>query len=240
MVKGKGLLAKKKQNNSRISLALQYKRKHFDSAYDDSNYYGLRDLEYTFDDLDFCYKSILAKENFNGNYQVYTCRSDKDRDMPIYIYLEKVTPFLRILIDEKKTSDQKIQIDIRINLRQTTEDKRITFYVKTATIRCLPSDNTDDILEQLIASFYKFYNEKLLICRTDSSFAYESVEGLGINFHNIDLNMCGSYITSPDWLKNKGATINPQNARDNYCYMYAITIALNHKEIGRDLEHISA
>ena len=159
--------------------------------------------------------------------------------MPIYIYLEKVTPFLRILIDEKKTSDQKIQIDIRINLRQTTEDKRITFYVKTATIICLPSDNTNDILEQLIASFYKFYIEKLLICRTDSSFVYESAEGLGIHFHKIDLNRCASYIPSPDWLKNKGATINPQNTKDNYCFIYAITIALNHKEIGRDLERIS-
>ena len=38
---------------------------------------------------------------------------------------------------------------------------------------------------------------------------------------------------SPDWLKNKGATINPQNTKDNYCFMYALTIALNHKEIGK-------
>ena len=29
---------------SEISLDLQYKRKHMDSAYDDSNYYGLKDL----------------------------------------------------------------------------------------------------------------------------------------------------------------------------------------------------
>ena len=40
---------------SEISLDLQYKRKHFDSAYDDPNYYGLRDLEYTFGDLDDYY-----------------------------------------------------------------------------------------------------------------------------------------------------------------------------------------
>ena len=44
---------------------------------------------------------------------------------------------------------------------------------------------------------------------------------------------------SPDWLKNKGATINPQNTKDNYCFMYAVTIALNHKEIGKDLDRIS-
>ena len=44
---------------------------------------------------------------------------------------------------------------------------------------------------------------------------------------------------SPDWLKNKGATINPQNTKDNYCFMYAVTIALNHKEIGKNLDRIS-
>ena len=44
---------------------------------------------------------------------------------------------------------------------------------------------------------------------------------------------------SPDWLKNKGATINPQNTKDNYCFMYALTIALNHKEIGKNPDRIS-
>ena len=60
-------------------------------------------------------------------------------------YLDKVIPYLRILIDKKKITDQKIQLDIGTNLRHITEDKRITFYVKTVNIMCLPSDNTDDI-----------------------------------------------------------------------------------------------
>ena len=44
-------------------------------------------------------------------------------------------------------------------------------------------------------------------------YAYESVEGLSIYFHEIDLNRGSSYIPSPDWLKNKGATINRQNIK---------------------------
>ena len=130
---------------SKISLDLHYKRKHLDSAYDDSNYYGLKDLEYIFGDLDDYYKPILAKESSDGNYQLYTCRADRDRDMTIDTYLDKVIPYLRILIDKKKITDQKIQLDIGTNLRHITEDKRITFYVKTVNIMCLPSDNTDDI-----------------------------------------------------------------------------------------------
>ena len=65
--------------------------------------------------------------------------------MTIDTYLDKVIPYLRILTDKKKITDQKIQLDIGTNLRHITEDKRITFYVKTVNIMCLPSDNTDDI-----------------------------------------------------------------------------------------------
>ena len=35
---------------------------------------------------------------------MYTCRGDKDRDMNIDIYLDKVRPYLMALIDEKKIS----------------------------------------------------------------------------------------------------------------------------------------
>ena len=37
---------------------------------------------------------------------------------------------------------------------------------------------------------------------------------------------------SPDWMKNKKATINPINKKDNKCFQYRLTVALNHEEIG--------
>ena len=218
---------------SKISIDLQYKRKRIGSAYDSDDYYGLRDLEYTFGDLDDYCKLILAKENFNGNYQMYTCREDKNGDMDIDMYPDKVRPYLITLIDEKKLSEQKIKLDIAINLRHITKNNRITFYVKSKNITCLLSDNSEDILEQLINSLRNYYEDKLLLCRTDSSYVYESVEGLSIHFHKIDLNRGSSYIPPPDWLKNKGATINPQNTKDSNCFMYALTISLNHEKIGK-------
>ena len=105
---------------SKIILDLEYKRKRIGSAYDSTDYYGLKDLEYTFGDLDDYYKPILAKESFNGNYQMYTCRGNKNRHMDIHMYLDKVRPYLTTLINEKKISDEKIQLDIAINLRHIT------------------------------------------------------------------------------------------------------------------------
>ena len=39
--------------------------------------------------------------------------------------------------------------------------------------------------------------------------------------------------------KNKKATINPKNTKDNNCFQYAITAALNHHNIDHHLEGIS-
>ena len=57
------------------------------------------------------------------------------------------------------------------------------------------------------------------------------------HLHKISLNRGRSYIDSPDWIKNK-ATINPKN-KDNECFKYAITAALNHEKVRRNPQRIS-
>ena len=39
--------------------------------------------------------------------------------------------------------------------------------------------------------------------------------------------------------KNKGVTINPKNKNDDECFKYALTVALNHKEIGSNPQRIT-
>ena len=57
--------------------------------------------------------------------------------------------------------------------------------------------------------------------------------------HEINLNHSGSYIDSPDWIKNKKATINPINKKDNKCFQYAVTVALNHEEIKKNPQRVT-
>ena len=57
--------------------------------------------------------------------------------------------------------------------------------------------------------------------------------------HKISLNRGSSYIDSPIWIKNKGVTINPKNAKNNNCFQYATTAALNYRNIGHQSERIS-
>ena len=39
-------------------------------------------------------------------------------------------------------------------------------------------------------------------------------------------------------MKNKKATLNPQN-KDNECFKYAVAVALNHEKIEKDPQRIS-
>ena len=51
--------------------------------------------------------------------------------------------------------------------------------------------------------------------------------------------MIGSNIDSPDWIKNKKATINPINKKDHKCFQYTLTVVLNHEEIKKDTQIIA-
>ena len=61
-----------------------------------------------------------------------------------------------------------------------------------------------------------------------SEFVTDSTDLLYYHLQKVGLKRNGSYIDSPEWLKNKKATINPQNNDDN-CLQYALTVALNHQ-----------
>ena len=69
-------------------------------------------------------------------------------------------------------------------------------------------------------------------------FVPDSIDLLYYHLQKIGLKRGGSYIDSPEWLKNKKATINPKNNDDN-CFQYALTVALNHQNIEKNLQRIS-
>ena len=98
----------------------------------------------------------------------------------------------------------------------------------------MPSSNSNEILGQLLTSLYEKYQSDLQLSQESSSFVYESVEECNIHFNKIDLRRGASFIDTPDWLKPKKATINPQNKNYVYCFMYAVTIALYRSELGKN------
>ena len=227
-----------KELNS-ISTDLKFKKRNMISDYRDINYANIDDIECIFGDIDNYYKPILASSLFNNGYQRYHFRGDPNQKMSVITYFGKIIPYLRALIDKNKLFEQKIQLDIGINMVHISEQKRITHFSRSDNAICLPSSNTSDIINQLLTSLFERYQEDLRLSHASSSFTYESVEECNIHFNKIDLRRGATYIESPKWLKNKKATINPKNTKDVYCFMYAATIALYHDGLGSNPERIS-
>ena len=71
-----------------------------------------------------------------------------------------------------------------------------------------------------------------------NGFVFDSINEMYYKCQWKGLNRSRSYIDSPDWIKRKKATLNPQN-NDGKCFQYAVTVALNHEGIVKDLQRIS-
>ena len=92
-------------------------------------------------------------------------------------------------------------------------------------------NESDNIIKELFESFLDNYQKEEQIMRGGSDFIFESVELIDYHLHKISLKRCKSYIESSECLINKGATINPKNKKDDKCFQYALTLALNYNKI---------
>ena len=97
---------------------------------------------------------------------------------------------------------------------------------------------TNYIIDELFESFLQRFQERLEEKLRESYFACDSVDLFYYNLHKTPLRRGKSYIKSPEWLKNKRATINPKTNDDN-CFQYARTVAFNHQNIENHPERIS-
>ena len=64
-----------------------------------------------------------------------------------------------------------------------------------------------------------------------SEFVFKYFQLLYYKYHKKILNHLGSYIDSPDWIKNKKTTINLINIKDKKCLQYPVTAALSYEEM---------
>ena len=135
--------------------------------------------------------------------------------MSVKSYLDKIIPYLKMLIDENKVYEQNIQLDLGFNMVHMSDSRKITYFSCSDNIICMPSSNTNEIIEQLLTSLHKKFDDDLVLSRESSSFVYESVEECNLHFHKIDLRRGASFIDTPEWLKNKKA-VNPQNTNNAY------------------------
>ena len=129
----------------------------------------------------------------------------------------------------------KIQLAIAINLIffKDNDEKRV-MHSKSNNIEIMINNKTNEVIKDLLQSLLsKYLNIK------GSELVFDCVHLLYYKCHKINPDRGGSYIDFPDWIKNKKSTINPITKKDNKCFQYTITVALNPEKIKENAEKIT-
>ena len=145
-----------------------------------------------------------------------------------------------IAIDyETQFSEWKIQLTMQINFifSKVFEETR-TKSTKSDNIEIMMGSETDDVIEELRESLLQRYQNGLEEKMKRSDFVCDSIDLSYYHLHKTSLRRGRSYIESPEWLRNKRATINPKNDDDN-CFQCALTVARDYDKIESHPERIS-
>ena len=155
-----------------------------------------------------------------------------------FLYSNKIRPHLKDIINNlKKSHSRKIQLTIANNfILSIDNDEKCVMHSKSDNMEIKINDEADELIKELFHSLKNRYKNNLESIN-GSEFVFDYVHLLYYKCHKINPNRGGSYINSPDWIKNKKATINPINKKDNKCFQYAII--LNHEEIRKNPERIT-
>ena len=142
--------------------------------------------------------------------------------------------------DKRKKGEWKVQLIMKINFISSknfneTED----MYSTSDNFEIMIGGDTNEIIKNLFNSILKRYQKGLEVSMRGSDFVFDYIESLNYIFYKSDLKRSGSYIETPEWIKNKKATINPHNKVDDKCFQYATTIALNYDKIEKNHQRIS-
>ena len=172
----------------KLANTLDKKEEYKHSDRDDLDYFGIRELEKLFDDIDDdnYYKPVLIRSSFERNYEYYEIRGDKDEKLSIKQYLYVVMPGLTDLINKNKNDrvECKIQLNMGVNFISTNDTGEIrTFYVRSDNEEIRSGNETPEIISKLIKSFLSNYEEEDKTLRSGSNFVFDSVDLLAVNIH---------------------------------------------------------
>ena len=180
---------------------------------DDFEFRGIRNIQDLFKssiDKDY-YKPTLVKNGYNNNnnnnnnnYIQYESKGDKI--LTIKEYLGLIEPYLAGMINDYKSKGEwKIQSTTEINftyLKPDSDETRI-MHTKSDNTEIMTGSDTNEVIEELFKSFLQRYQESLQEKVRGSEFEFDGINLLYYDFHKISLNRGGSYIDSPEWIKNK-------------------------------------
>ena len=72
----------------------------------------------------------------------------------------------------------------------------------------------------------------------NSSFIFDEVLSMDINFHQLNLTRGSSYLPLSEWASRKGRIINPKNENDKECFKWTVIADFHYADIRSHSERI--
>ena len=144
------------------------------------------------------------------------------------------------MINNHKTQGEwKINLTMVIDFFSSIDSEKIrTMHSKSDKIEIMMGSEANENIENLFDSFLQRFQKGLEESMKGTEFVFDGVNSLYYKLHKISLKRGESYTDSPEWLKNKKATINPKT-KDDKCFKYALIVSLNLEQIGKDPQIIT-
>ena len=163
--KEKNVLERIGQYFNKLNSDLSSFKKNRDNIIYDKEYRGKEDIEYLFNtinDKDY-YEPIKINQAFDDNCIKYESRGDKDDNLYLEDYLNIIRPYLRDIIDNNKAlGEWKIQLVMRIVFVSSLDAAEIyIMHTKSDNIELMTGTETDDVINELVKSFFRRYQERL-------------------------------------------------------------------------------
>ena len=120
--------------------------------YQDNITYGLDYISNEVNEEDY-YEPTEVKSAFDGNYELYESRGDKDSNLALYEYFAKIKPYLKDLIDNHQ-DEWKIKLSMRmIFVSFTDANETRDMYTKSDNVTIMNGIETDDVINELFNTF---------------------------------------------------------------------------------------
>ena len=146
---------------------------------------------------------------------------------------------MRDIADLQESVTWKIQLTIEISFNSSKDvDDDCVMHPKSNNMKFTVYNNANEVVNKLFKSLLSRYQDNLETSMTGSNFIFDSVQLMYYKFRKVNFRYSGSYIDSPVWIKKKKKTINSKN-KDDKCFQYAVTVAINYGEIESHPERVS-
>ena len=162
---------------------------------------------------------IEHEQAFGGAYRNYRVNGRPRMDADTFFNC--IRGDLISLINRELTDLNSARVQTTAWIRFTQDDDRVVLALNSRMTAVHLGSDLDEVVNGMIAHMKKQIENPMLL---KSSFRFDEIPFLDVNFHRLNLTRGSSYLALPDWIAKKKAIINPQND-DEECFKWAVIAA---------------